>query len=119
MRFHLLTAVLIASVAMPVAAQNSVPVNKRINKLEQEMRAVQRKVFPGGNVEPEIRPVQITATPMGAPAASPVADLTARGLGTRSQRFVLVAKDGVATHVAVEEPGAFEVSKAESVLAAL
>jgi peroxiredoxin (alkyl hydroperoxide reductase subunit C) len=46
-------------------------------------------------------------------------DLTARGLGTRSQRFVLVAKDGVATHVAVEEPGAFEVSKAESVLAAL
>ncbi|WP_439596308.1 peroxiredoxin [Falsiroseomonas sp.] len=46
-------------------------------------------------------------------------DLTARGLGIRSQRFVLVAKDGRVTHVAVEAPGAFEVSKAEAVLAIL
>ena len=46
-------------------------------------------------------------------------DLTARGLGVRCQRFVLIAKNGVVTHVAVEEPGAFEVSKAETVLAAL
>jgi peroxiredoxin len=46
-------------------------------------------------------------------------DLVARGLGVRSQRFVLVAKDGKVTHVAVEAPGAFEVSKAETVLAAL
>lgn len=46
-------------------------------------------------------------------------DLTARGLGTRSQRFALVAKDGVVTHLGVEQPGAFEVSKAEAVLAAL
>ncbi|MCO6418832.1 peroxiredoxin [Siccirubricoccus sp. KC 17139] len=46
-------------------------------------------------------------------------DLTGRGLGVRSQRFALVAKDGKVTHVAVEAPGAFEVSKAEAVLAAL
>ncbi|WP_424811048.1 peroxiredoxin [Roseococcus sp. YIM B11640] len=46
-------------------------------------------------------------------------DLTARGLGVRVQRFALVAKDGVVTHIAVEAPGAFEVSNAESVLAAL
>jgi peroxiredoxin len=46
-------------------------------------------------------------------------DLTSRGLGVRSQRFALVAKDGKVTHVAVEAPGAFEVSKAEAVLAAL
>ncbi|WP_431303492.1 peroxiredoxin [Sediminicoccus sp. BL-A-41-H5] len=46
-------------------------------------------------------------------------DLTARGLGMRCQRFALVAKNGVVTHVAVEEPGAFEVSKAETVLGAL
>lgn len=46
-------------------------------------------------------------------------DLSARGLGLRSQRFALVAKDGVVTHVAVEAPGAFEVSKAEAVLTAL
>lgn len=46
-------------------------------------------------------------------------DLTARGLGVRSQRFALVAKDGKVTHVAVEAAGAFEVSKAEAVLAIL
>ncbi|WP_207539780.1 peroxiredoxin [Sabulicella rubraurantiaca] len=43
-------------------------------------------------------------------------DLTARGLGMRCQRFALVAKDGVVSHVAVEAPGAFEVSKAEALL---
>jgi peroxiredoxin (alkyl hydroperoxide reductase subunit C) len=46
-------------------------------------------------------------------------DLTARGLGVRCQRFVLVAKDGKVAHIGVEAPGAFEVSKAETVLAAL
>ncbi|MCS6892189.1 MAG: peroxiredoxin [Rhodovarius sp.] len=46
-------------------------------------------------------------------------DLTARGLGIRCQRFLLIAKDGVVTHIAVEAPGAFEVSKAEAALAAL
>ncbi|WP_149538866.1 peroxiredoxin [Siccirubricoccus phaeus] len=46
-------------------------------------------------------------------------DLTARGLGVRCQRFALVAKDGKVTHLAVEAAGAFEVSKAEAVLAAL
>jgi peroxiredoxin (alkyl hydroperoxide reductase subunit C) len=46
-------------------------------------------------------------------------DLTARGLGVRSQRFALLAKDGKVTHVGVEPPGGFEVSKAEALLAAL
>ena len=46
-------------------------------------------------------------------------DLTARGLGLRCQRFALVAKNGVVTHVAVEEPGAFDVSSAAAVLAAV
>jgi peroxiredoxin (alkyl hydroperoxide reductase subunit C) len=46
-------------------------------------------------------------------------DLTARGLGVRCQRFVLVAKNGKVAHIGVEAPGAFEVSKAETVLAAL
>lgn len=41
------------------------------------------------------------------------------GLGTRGQRFAIVVDDGVATHVAVEQPGKFEVSKAEAVLASL
>ena len=41
------------------------------------------------------------------------------GLGTRSQRYALVADDGVVTALAVEAPGAFEVSSAESVLSKL
>ncbi len=43
-------------------------------------------------------------------------DLTAKGLGMRSQRFALIARDGVVTHLFVEEGGAFEVSSAEHVL---
>lgn len=46
-------------------------------------------------------------------------DLAARGMGLRSQRFALVAEDGVVTHLAVEEPGGFEVSRAEAVLETL
>ena len=46
-------------------------------------------------------------------------DLTPRGLGVRCQRFALVAKDGKVTHIGVEAPGAFEVSRAEAVLEAL
>ncbi len=46
-------------------------------------------------------------------------DGTAFGLGIRGQRFAIVVDDGVATHVAVEAPGEFEVSKAESILNAL
>lgn len=38
------------------------------------------------------------------------------GLGTRGQRFAIVAEDGVARQVLVEAPGAFEVSSAENVL---
>lgn len=46
-------------------------------------------------------------------------DLTARGLGIRSQRFAMVVDDGRVSHFAVEAPGDFDVSKAESVLAVL
>ncbi len=41
------------------------------------------------------------------------------GMGTRGQRFAIVVDDGVATHVAIEAPGQFEVSKAEAILQAL
>jgi len=46
-------------------------------------------------------------------------DLNARGMGVRSQRYALVAEDGKVTHLGVEQPGGFEVSKAESILAVL
>jgi peroxiredoxin len=46
-------------------------------------------------------------------------DATAFGMGLRSKRFALVAKDGVVTHLHVEAPGEFRVSSAEAVLAVL
>jgi glutaredoxin/glutathione-dependent peroxiredoxin len=46
-------------------------------------------------------------------------DLVARGLGMRSQRFAMVVEDMKVTHLAIEAPGDFDVSKAESILAVL
>jgi peroxiredoxin len=46
-------------------------------------------------------------------------DASAFGMGQRSQRFALVADDGIVTHLMIEAPGEFRVSSAESVLAAL
>jgi len=46
-------------------------------------------------------------------------DLTARGMGVRSQRYSLLAEDGVVTQLNVEAPGKFEVSSGEAMLAQL
>jgi peroxiredoxin len=46
-------------------------------------------------------------------------DGSAFGMGKRSQRFALIADDGIITQLMVEPPGEFRVSSAESVLAAL
>lgn len=46
-------------------------------------------------------------------------DMSARGLGHRSQRYSMVLDDGVVTHLNLEEPGKFEVSDAETMLRAL
>ncbi|MEM7569904.1 MAG: peroxiredoxin [Pseudomonadota bacterium] len=46
-------------------------------------------------------------------------DLKGFGMGPRSQRFSLIAQDGVVTHLNVEEGGAFDVSSAEHALTQL
>ena len=43
-------------------------------------------------------------------------DLTARGMGMRMNRFAMIVDNGVVKHIAVEGPGKFEVSNAESIL---
>jgi len=43
-------------------------------------------------------------------------DASKFGMGVRSQRFALVAKDGVVSQLFVEAPGEFKVSSAEAVL---
>ena len=57
----LLIAMLLLGAATPAMAQQNV--ERRVDRLEQEMRAVQRRVFPGGagaTVDPEIRPATPT-----------------------------------------------------------
>ncbi|GAP36372.1 peroxiredoxin [Piscinibacter sakaiensis] len=44
-------------------------------------------------------------------------DLSARGMGLRSQRYSMLVVDGVVRTLNVEAPGAFEVSNAETMLA--
>lgn len=79
MRFHLVAMLLMASVAAPAAAQRSESPERRIERLEQELRAVQRRVFPNGaQVAPEIERLQPSEVQAGVPASSAIADLTAR-----------------------------------------
>jgi TolA-binding protein len=73
--------ILLASVSVPAAAQSDRDAERRLQKIEAEMRAVQRKVFPGGRqatVEPEIGPAVTAGPAPGIPAGSAVADMTAR-----------------------------------------
>jgi peroxiredoxin len=43
-------------------------------------------------------------------------DLTARGMGVRSQRYSMLVEDGVVKSLNVEQPGKFEVSDAATLL---
>ena len=81
MRYHLLVLALLAGTAAPALSQSSSEtrqVERRLERIEQELRAVQRRVFPGGNVEPEISSAAQPNAPAGVGATSAVADLTAR-----------------------------------------
>jgi TolA-binding protein len=79
MRFHLVAMLLLASAAAPAVAQRSETPERRIERLEQQLKAVQRRVFPNGaEIAPEIDRQQAAAGQAGVPASSAVADLTAR-----------------------------------------
>jgi len=70
----------------PSAAAQNVALDVRVDRLEKEMRAVQRKVFPAGApLEAEINRPATTTPPPGTPSSSPVADLTARVGALESQ----------------------------------
>ncbi len=74
------------AIAAPASAQE---INARVGKLEFEMRAVQRKVFPGGAggyVEPDIRaPDASRGADAGTPASNPDIDLSQRVSALESQ----------------------------------
>jgi TolA-binding protein len=76
--FFLGTATIGLAASIPVAAQDNT-LGKRVERLEKEMRAVQRSVFPGGNptfFEGEIAPDNVPGE--RARTNAPVIDLTAR-----------------------------------------
>lgn len=82
MRLALIAAIFLSAAAPAVAQQPPGPaIGNRVDKLEKEMRAVQRKVFPGANpqyFDAEIAPAQPAPAPGGTPATSPIADLSGR-----------------------------------------
>jgi TolA-binding protein len=74
----LIALLLAASAAVPAVAQSD-RTAQRVEKLEQEIRALQRRVFQGGTtVQPEIGPAVRPSALPGDAATSPVADLAAR-----------------------------------------
>ena len=93
MRFALISvALLSAAASMPLMAQSN-EVELRVNKLEREMRAVQRKVFPGApQVQPEIGLATGDAGPTAPPATAPLTDLTSRLDALESQLRMLTGQ---------------------------
>ncbi len=86
-------AAMAIAAAAPVQAQDAT-VAKRVDRLEKEMRAVQRQVFPGGApafFEGEIAPDNTPGERVGSSSA-PVADLTARVDALESQLQTLTGQ---------------------------
>jgi TolA-binding protein len=85
-------------IACPVAsaAQTPATVEGRVGKLEAEMRAVQRKVFPGGAgaqpVEPQFPESQPQTPTPGVPSATPITDLTARVTALETQMATMTGQ---------------------------
>lgn len=98
-------------VSAPAAAQND-GVDKRVDRLEQEMRAVQRKVFPGGTsrfFEPDIAPDGEAKT-AASNTTSAVSDLITR---------VDALERSLASLTNQVEQNGFELTKMENRLSAI
>ncbi|HWK35982.1 tetratricopeptide repeat protein [Sphingomonas sp.] len=81
MRIVLAATMIVATLGFCAPAQAQSGVEGRVTRLESEMRAVQRKVFPGGasaTVEPQITAPAVVADRPGTPAGGAITDLTAR-----------------------------------------
>jgi len=79
MRIRFLLILLALSGAAPAIAQQQ-PLERRVGRLEQDMRAVQRRVFPGGpaaTVDPELTAQSPAAQPLG-PTSNALSALTSR-----------------------------------------
>ena len=92
---RLAIALLLATIAQPALAQSkSQSPEARIDRIEKELKAVQRKVFPGGDpafFEPEIAAAPTNAA-AGQPAGTPISDLSARVDGIEQELTRLTAQ---------------------------
>ncbi len=110
MRRLLIVAILMSGISAAPAIGQSNVINLRVDKLEKEMKAVQRKVFPGGAVlEPEIDPAT-ASKPVGTPSSAPINDLTARVDALETQLRTMTGQ---------VEQGEFRLRKLEDGLKAL
>lgn len=110
MRRLLIIAILMTGISAAPAIGQSNVLNLRVDKLEKEMKAVQRKVFPGGaGLEPEIDPATANK-PIGTPSTAPLNDLTARVDALETQLRTMTGQI---------EQGEFRLRKLEDGLKAL
>ncbi len=93
----ILAGAVLAATPAPALAQDRAADETRIRKLEAEVRALQRKVFPGGDTrffEPQIQPGSETAAAPGVttPAVSAITDVLARLDALEAQMQQLTAR---------------------------
>lgn len=104
---------LVLAIAGPALAQNTETMAEaRLRKIEAEVAALQRKVFPGGDGTffPQIQPAQTASAAGGTPASTPATDMLARMDSLESQ---------VARLTAQIEENSNKIGKMEGRLAAL
>lgn len=92
----------LAGPAVPTFAQNTENAEARLRRIEAEVRALQRQVFPGGDARyfpPQVQPSQgATAVPSGTPATTPVTDLLTRMDAVEAQLARLTSQTEVNTN---------------------
>jgi TolA-binding protein len=111
MRILMTLPLLAAGLAVSVPASAQTAIEGRVNKLEREMRAVQRKVFPNGaqaQVEPQITAPQTPLEAPGTPASSPIANLESRVAALESQQMTLTGQVEQAQYKLRQMEEAFE-----------
>ncbi len=95
------TAASIVTLPVPAAAQDAATAEARLRKVEAEIRAIQRKVFPGGDgkfFEPQITPgtqgpaTTISPASTGAPPTTAVTDILVRLDALETQLRLLTAR---------------------------
>ncbi len=100
-------------VTVPASAQSALA--GRVDRLEGEMRAVQRKVFPGGDlVQPDIAPPPPSPSSIGAPANTPLTDVLSRITALEQQMATLTGQVEQADYRTRQLQRAFDAYKQQT-----